>query len=56
MAKILESSEIINALQSQNINFEEITSKLLIDGVTQFEDSYKSLINGLEDKFFAKNK
>ena len=53
---IPESSEIINALQSQNINFEEITSKLLIDGVTQFEDSYKSLINGLEDKFFAKNK
>ena len=26
------------------------------NGVTQFEDSYKSLINGLEDKFFAKNK
>jgi len=54
--KFSESSRIIKSLEKQNIKLQEITSKLLKDGVIQFEDSYKSLINGLEDKFFDNNK
>ncbi len=53
---LTESSKIIKSLRELNINLEYITSKLLQDGVIQFEDSYKSLINGLEDKFFANKK
>jgi len=53
---VQESLILINSLNNHNVNLDGITSNLLKNGIALFENSYKSLINGLEDKIFADNK
>ncbi|MEA2197455.1 MAG: transaldolase / glucose-6-phosphate isomerase, partial [Solirubrobacteraceae bacterium] len=46
----IDPSEDLKALANTGINLEEVTEELLVDGIKQFEDAMRRLLEGIESR------
>ena len=48
-----DAEQALKALESAGVSMEQVTSKLLVDGVNSFADSYNSLLDNIAEKSAA---